>query len=129
MDPEVTMTTPLSIFLDTVMTTEDVRLVVQRVVGCDFHTQRLDVGVIYTATVLDIAMTLLDKHGLEDDRGIRFTAYSHQVVLTALETGRRTQGFDVAYESIALFLAARLAKALDCRTIVVANLQREFAAF
>lgn len=123
------MTTLLSLFLDTTVPIEDARIILGQVVGRELETKRPDVGLIYQTKILDIEMRFFDNHGLDDDSGITFSRYAHQLKLIPFESGNRTKGFGQMYESIAFFLGARLADSLDCRVIVVANLQRQLAQF
>ncbi len=123
------MSDPLSLFLDTTTPIEDARIVLAKVVGRELEVERLDVGAVYRTKLLDIEMRFFENHDLEDDCGIMFSRYAYQLMLISFESGNRTQGFGPMYESIAFFLGARLANSLDCRVIVVANLQRQVAVF
>ena len=124
-----TMPTPISLFLNTRAPVEDVRVAVSNVVGRELQLPQHDAGPVYATMVLEIELRPFNQHGLEDDRGLEFTVYPLQLMLVARERGIKTEGFDAAYESIASFLAVRLASSLGCRVIVVANLQHQLAAF
>ncbi|WP_437955886.1 hypothetical protein WME76_30995 [Sorangium sp. So ce119] len=103
--------------------------VLAEVLGCSLVREDLDVGTIHRCRLLDTEFVLLGDHDLEDDCGIRFTAYSYQLQLTAFDAGMRISGYDRLYESMAVFLAERLCVRLGSRTEVVANLQRTVAVF
>lgn len=123
------MATPLDIFLDTSETLETVHVHLAKIVGHSLQRHHLDVGPIYVGKVLDIELRMFDDHGLVDDCGISFTEYSHQICLDPFKSALPVAGFEKMYEAAAKFLAAKLAIELDCRTMVVANLQRKLASF
>lgn len=123
------MPRPTSVFID--FHGDEAALVdaLAEVLGCPLVREDLDVGTLYRCRLLDTELVLFGDHGLEDDCGIRFTEYSHQLQLTAFDVGVRIPGYDRMYESMAVFLGERLSVRLDSRTLVVANLQRTVAVF
>jgi hypothetical protein len=67
-----------------------------------------------------------------DDCGIPFARYPYQIDLIRLEVSAPSApaaSFDEMCSSLATYLAGRLSLVLECRAIVVLNLQRMLAAF
>ncbi|KYF55709.1 hypothetical protein BE08_30890 [Sorangium cellulosum] len=129
MNAEVLMPRPTSVFID--FHGDEAALVdaLAEVLGCPLVREDLDVGTLHRCRLLDTELVLFGDHGLEDDCGIRFTEYSHQLQLTAFDVGVRIPGYDRMFESMAVFLGERLSVRLGSRTLVVANLQRTVAVF
>ncbi len=74
---------------------------------------------------------LKNRSGSLDDAALAlpFTQYQYQIDLIRLDVSAPVASFDAMYSSLAIYLAGRLSLALECRTIVVLNLQRILAAF
>jgi hypothetical protein len=89
----------------------------------------VDESTVYVGKLLDIELLLIPNHGLEDDGDVEFTRYSHQLQLTALDSGRFLSSYPSLYQSLGLFLAERIASALQCKTELVANLQSSLGRF
>lgn len=123
------MDSELSVFVDSVAPLAEVRTALVQIVGPDFDVRERDVGTLYCASILDIRWELVAADGYEDDAGIPFTRYLHQLMLVPLHPGCLAAGFAAMYEAIARYVGERLAVVLGCRTILVANLQRQLAAF
>ncbi len=123
------MAQPLDIFLDTSETLQTVHTHLAEIVGHSLQRHHLDVGPIYAGKILGIELQLFDEHGLVDDCGISFTEYSHQISMAPFRSALPIAGFEEMYKAVAKFLAAKLANELDCRSIVVANLQHKLASF
>jgi hypothetical protein len=129
MDAEVIMSKPMSVFID-FHGDEDVLLnVLAEILGCSLRREDRDVGTLYRCKLLDTEFVLFDKHGLDDDCGIRFSAYSYELNLIAFDVGLRSSSYDRMYESIAVFIGERLCTRLGSRTQIVANLQKSVATF
>jgi hypothetical protein len=129
MDAEVIMSKPMSVFID-FRGDEDVLLsVLVEILGCSLRKEDREVGTLYRCKLLDTEFVLFDNHGLDDDCGISFTAYSYELDLIAFDVGLRTSSYDQMYESIAVFIAERLCARLGSRTQIVANLQKLVATF
>jgi hypothetical protein len=129
MDAEVIMIKPMSVFIDFHGDEAVLLTAVTEVLGRSFAREDRDAGRLYRCRILDTEFVLFDNHGLDDDCGIRFTAYNYQLDLQAFETGMRIPSYGRMYESIAVFLAERLCIHLGSRSLVVANLQSEVATF
>lgn len=123
------MPRPMSVFIDFQGDEAALVDVLAEVLGRSLVREDLDAGTIHRCRLLDTEVVLLGDHGLEDDCGIRFTAYRYQLRLTAFDVGMRISGYDRLYENMAVFLAERLCARLASRTEVVANLQRTVAVF
>ena len=123
------MTTPLSIFIRSAASLDTLARALEGVVGQQSERLALDVGTVFRCRAFDIEFLLFGDHGLSDDSGIRFTRYQYQIDLIRLEVSAPVAGFDEMYGSLATYLAGRLSLALECRAIVVLNLQRMFAVF
>lgn len=129
MDSEVKMTTPLSLFLDTNARYDLVENAIVGILGHPLSRVELDVGVVHKTSALCIEWLLFRNHGLEDDCGIKFSEYEYQLQLVPIQQGQELPEFDAMYAGCAVFVASRLARSLKCRTLVIANLQREVAAY
>ncbi len=120
---------PLSVFLDCAVGIEAVQDALANIVGHSFHKNESDVGVRCSTRALCIEWRLFRDHGLEDDCGIEFSEYDYQLQLVPLQQGQELAEFDSMYEGVTSFVASKLSRALECRSLVVANLQRKVAAF
>lgn len=123
------MVKPRSIFINCEHHQQRIADAVGEILGQELVAHALEVGLVHRCRVLDIEFSLFGDHGLEDDGGIEFTRYTHQLRQVAFEVGLRARTFAAVYESISLFLAERTSSILGCETIVVENLQRKVAEF
>jgi hypothetical protein len=103
------------------------------VLGSSLAKEEYDAGTVYRGRILDTEVLLLDLEGqgLEDNdqNGIALTRYRYQLQLTAFEASRAMAGYEALYASMATFIAERLARTLECRSEVVANLSSSVAVF
>lgn len=123
------MTSRLSLFLDVSTEIGVVKGAITEVLGHSFSVIESDMGTIYATTAFCIEWRLFEDHGLEDDCGIAFSQYRYQLMLTPLRHGAAESFFEAMYNSCAAFMAATISTSLACRTLIVANLQRQVAAF
>lgn len=123
------MLKPLSIFID--YSRDEARLIreIAAIVGQPLVRADLDGGLVHRCRAFDTEFSIFREHGLDDDCGILFSTYTYELTLTGFEIGIRTGAFATMYESMTLYLAERLSNELQCRTLVVKNLQREVAEF
>jgi hypothetical protein len=80
-------------------------------------------------TCLDLEFTVFDQHGLEPDCGIPFDEYQLEIDVRKLTTGERHAGYVEMRDAVVEYLAVRLSSTLECRVMVVANLQRLRSAY
>lgn len=123
------MVPPRSIFLKYNGDEAQLALTFGQIVGQPLFTERPDVGPVHRCKVLDVELALFSDHGLEDIPGIAFSTYNYQAMLTAFDVGLRIPAYAEMYESMSLFLAARLSAELRCETLVVENLEHEIASY
>lgn len=122
----------LSIFLKTPTKLDDVAALLARILGHALVREESDVGPRYRSVVMWIEMVLYDDHGLEDDCGVPFTEFNHQlnlVPLVALQPEMVAATYPAMYGGVAAWLADRLSLDLDCPTMLVENLQRIVSTF
>jgi len=123
------MTMPLSILIAWPGAAADLLRLLAELLGQTLVLEELDTGPVHSGKLLDTEVVLISDHGLEDDSGIEFSLYSHQLQLVALNSGRSMSNYDRLYQGLALFLAQRLSAQGQCRTEVVSNLQKSIAKF
>lgn len=73
---------------------------------------------------LDIETILYNNHGMLDDMGIKFTEYNYCLSLIKINRGGTGKEYDDLYYSLAKYYAVKIADELDCKCMVVENLQR-----
>lgn len=123
------MTSPLSIFVEYRGDEADLIREAAAILATSFDREELDVGPIHRSRILDTEFVLYGDHGLDDDAGIRFSEYNYQIRMTPFRVGTHAKAFDGLYRNMALFLAERLSTQLNCKTLVVENLQHCVAEF
>lgn len=117
------MAAPMSVFLSTGMDLETMVAAIERVLGVklvrideDGLTRHEHSGVGYT-------MVLMKDHGLEDDRGIPFSAYDYEMDFLVSRAGARAEDADNLKHWLATYSFGKLSAALGCRAMLVHDLQ------
>ncbi len=72
----------------------------------------------------DIEFCIMPDHGFEDDLGIKFSEYPIAIRLIKLRNGEDCLNYNDLVLVVAKYLAEKLAKRLNCQTIITRNLQR-----
>ena len=123
------MAEPLDVFLDTSKPIELLQDHLSKIIGHRLERHNHYGECIYIGRMLDIDIRLIRASGMEDDSGIAFSKYNYEISMIPFRSGLCVEGFEEMHEGVAKFLAAKLASELDCRSIVVANLQHRLASF
>jgi hypothetical protein len=77
----------------------------------------------------DIEFSILGQHDLEDDYGIPFSDYPIQIYLSKLQEGESYETYESQYLEIGKYLTEKIAKKLNCRTMLVKNLSKTILSF
>lgn len=119
----------LSIFLDSGSDTRALADAIAGIVGTAFTKRELDSGTTYRTIAFSTEFLLYGDHGMEDDSGILFSAQTHELQCIPLRPGAEDPEFFPLYESVVLFLAARISREASSRCLVVKNLQEPVAEY
>ena len=77
----------------------------------------------------DIEVCIIVDPMLEDDFGIEFSKYSIQIKLIKLRKGEDCLNYDNLVLVVGNYLAEKLAKKLNCQTIMTENLSKILAEY
>ncbi|WP_095987981.1 hypothetical protein [Cystobacter fuscus] len=117
----------MSVFLGTQRSIADLALDLQRIFGVTLWRIEERDMFRYEHRGLGYRMTLLTDHGLEDDMGIPFSKYKHQIDFDSLGPGAVPEYSEQLKRYVALYAYSMIIADLKCPAMVVYNLQEKIA--
>jgi len=122
------MSAPMSVFLRTSTHVDEFALKLQRLFGVSLRRIE-DRGLIrYEHHGVGYLMTLFTDHGLEDDMGISFSRYNHQIDFSSPASGIPSEYREQLKRTVAFYAYELIVAHLGCPAMVVYNLQEKLAA-
>ena len=124
-----TISDTINVFLSLQTTFETVVQEFEKLLKIQLHIEPSDGGFFCKCYILCTEIALWNQHDLEDDCGIKFSDYTVEIRLLQLLGKRLNPYQNQLTMDMALFLASELCANLQCKTMVVENLQTKIAEF
>jgi hypothetical protein len=122
------MSASVSVFIKMPKSVDAVALDLQRLFGIVLlRVDERDL-IRYEHQGVGYRMVLFTDHGLDDDMGIHFSRYNHQIDFDALVSDASFDSGEQLGRCVAMYVYEVIVAKLKCPAMVVYNLQEEIAA-